>query len=262
MLLKNVGQAQTYQEENNGEGGASGNGELNIQDILNNPEVKAAMQAQLDSEVSGLKGKNTELLKKMKVASEQNKLYEGIDLEKVQTLQKQIDENEEMRLLSEGKTEEVVARRVENMQRDHESTLTALNGKITDLETFLKGKEEDLTKLVIDGQIREAYVNLDFEPSAMDDTIRNGREVFVMGDDGKAVPRDSSGNIIFGKDGKSPLTAAEWLDGVADTKKYLRRESKGSGAQGSGRPSGEVDTSKMSSTQRIAHGLRNGALGS
>lgn len=274
MLLKNLGQAQRYMEENTGDGG-TGSAAVkepevkqepvaqavpDMKDVMNSPEVRAAIQSQIDSEVAGLKGKNSELLKKMKAASDQNKLYEGIDIDKYRSLEKKLEVNEEMRLLSEGKTDEVVALRVESIKRDHETEMTARDTRITNLESELTTYTEDLTKLVIDGHIREAYVGLDFEPSAMDDTIRSGRDVFKMGSDGKAIPRDANDNIIYGTDGKTPITAVAWLEGIAETKKYLRRESKGSGASGGGKSSGATDTSKMTNTQRIAHGLLNGGL--
>ena len=85
--------------------------------------------------------------------------------------------------------------------------------------------------------------------------IRNARDVFVMDEDGKVIPRDSSGNIIFSKDGNSPIDAKGWLELEAETKHYLRRQSKGAGASGSKGSAGNLD--KMSSTGKIAEGLKN-----
>lgn len=232
----------------------------NVEELLNNPEVQKAIQAKLDAEVAGLKSKNSELLDKFKKVSEQVKAFDGLDIDKIKTLQKQMEENEEMRLLAEGKTEEVVNRRIENMKRDFDAQLAAREQKLTEFQSVLKTKDEKLAELVIDGQIREAYVGLDFEPAAMEDTLMVGRKTFIMDENGKAVPRDSHGNLIFGKDGKTPITAKEWLENLSETKKYLRRQSIGAGAQGGGRSTRDVDTSKMTSTQRIAHALRNGAL--
>lgn len=226
------------------------------------PEMQAAIQKRIDDEVAGLKAKNLELIEKQKALKENMSQYDGIDIKKIQTLQKQIEENEEMKLLSEGKTEEVVERRVQAMRKDYEANLSSRDAKLSEYETTLKQKQEELTALVVDGDIRQAYARLDFEPTAMDDVITLGRSIFKMDETGKAIPRDAHGNIIFSKDGKTPIGASEWLENLSETKKYLRRGSQGAGASGSGRGSsgGAIDTSKMTNTQRIAYGLQNGGL--
>lgn len=250
MSMFKMGQARKYRNQA-GEGGDVGSGGID----LNNPEIQKAIQAKIDAEVQGLKNKNSELLGKFKEAQEKMKQFDGVDIENVKNLQKQMQENEEMRLLAEGKTEEVINRRIENFKKDYESQLQARDGKLSEYEQMLKQKEERLASLVIDGQIREAYVQLGYEPAALDDVLRLGRDVFVMDENGKAVPRDSDGNIIFGKDAKSPVSAGEWLQNLAEKKTYLRGANKGAGTQAN-RGSGRVDTSKMSSTQKIAEGLR------
>jgi len=245
-----------------GQEGAQGGTGPSVDELMATPEMQAAIQAKLDAEVAGLKAKNTELIDKQKSLKEAASQYEGIDIEKIKTLQKQIEDNEEMKLLSEGKTEEVVERRVEAMRKDFSANIDSRDTKISELESKLHAKQEEVTSLVVDGNIRQAYTALDFEPTAMDDVITLGRTTFVMDESGKATPRDESGNIIFSKDGKTPIAATEWLEQLAEKKKYLRRNSSGAGASGSGRSGSgaSIDTSKMSSTQRIAHGLAQGDL--
>ena len=105
-------QAQMYRnEETDGtEGGAGGNGGSAPKVDLNSPEIQALLQAEIDKTVAGLKKKNSELIEKEKKFKEQLSQFDGVDIEKVKNLQKQMQENEEMRLLAEGKTEEVVLR--------------------------------------------------------------------------------------------------------------------------------------------------------
>jgi hypothetical protein len=75
-----------------------------------------------------------------------------------------------------------------------------------------------------------------------------------MDEHGDVVPRDAKGNIIFSKDGKSPITTKEWLELQAERKPYLRRPSKGGGAQGN--KTGARAFSDLSSTGKIAEGLK------
>jgi len=257
-------------DDGSNDDGSSGNnddgdtGAAGIAKLMANPEMQKAIQDKIDAEVQGLKTKNSELIDKQKTLKSDLSKYDSVDLEKIQKLQKEIDNNEEMKLLSEGKTEEVVERRVKAMRKDLEANINARDLKISEYETTLKEKDEKLTSLVVDGQIREAYVRLDFEPTAMDDVITSARRTFTMDHNtGQATPRDLSGDIIFSKDGKTPIAATEWLETLAETKKYLRRASSGAGASGSGNSGGKrgsEDTANMTSTQRIAHGLANGGL--
>lgn len=252
MLFKNLAEGRKYFNEAGDDGSKDGGnkGGFNLQEALNNPEIQKAIQSRLDQEVSGLKSKNEELLGKLKKLK-----VEPEEIDRLLELKKKVDANEEMKLLSEGKLEEVLGRRTEAMKRDAEANISARDNKIKELDEAIKSKNEKLASLIIDGQVREAYIGLDFEPAAMDDILRLGRDIFQMDETGKAVPRDGNGNLIFGKDGKTPITASEWLEGLADKKPYLRRQSKGGGAQNN-RGSGNLDVSKMNSVQKIAHGLK------
>lgn len=259
MNRKNMGQAQKYRNEagdGTGQGG-SGGGAASID--MNSPEIQQLIQARIEAEVSGLKNKNSELLEKLAKDKEKLKQFDGLDVEKIKSLQQQLDSNEEMRLLAEGKTEEVVSRRVEAMKRDFDANLAARDNKIAEYDATLRAKEERLAELVIDGQVREAYIGLDFVPEALDDILMSARRTFVMNEDGKAIPRDSNGNLIFGKDGKTPISAREWLEGLAERKTYLRKPSKGGGSQMNRGSGGDI--SKMTATQKIAEGLRKQGIG-
>ena len=260
MYIFKMGQAQKYRNEatDGTEGGAGGSIQPTVD--MNSPEIQALLQAEIDKTVAGLKKKNSELIEKEKKFKEQLSQFDGVDIEKVKNLQKQMQENEEMRLLAEGKTEEVVARRVEAMKRDYDAQIAAREAKMSEYEVTLKKKEEKLAELVIDGQLREAYVALDFDPDALDFVLMQGRQVFMMDENGRAVPRDEHGNLIFGKDGKTPISAREYLEGLADKKKFLRKPSKGAGASPNNRSSSGIDPSKMSSAQKIAEGLKQRAM--
>lgn len=255
--LRKMGQAQKYRDEaGDGTNGSAGGGGINVQEVLTNPEIQKAIQDRIDAEVVGLKKKNAEVIADQKKLKETLAQFDGLDVEKMKNLQKQLEGNEEMALLAQGKTEEVVARRVELLKKDLDSQISARDEKIKEQASTLKKKEEALRKLVVDGKIRETYISLDFEPAAMDDVLMNARNVFIMGDDDKVIPRDVHGNMLFGKDGTTPLDAKTWLENLAEKKPYLRRASKGSGASNASGYRAGGDISKMSSTSKIAEGLK------
>lgn len=244
------------------ESGAEGTSNpINIQDVVSNPEVQNYFQKMLDEHVAGLKNKNSELLQKNKEITEKFKQFESLgDPGALKNLVDRMKNDEDTRLLAEGKIDEVVSRRVEVMRNDFAAQIEARENKIKEYEGLVKQKDDHLASLVIDGQIREAYVSLDFEPAAMDDVIRLGRTIFIMDENGNAVPRDNTGKLIFGKDGRAPLTAKEWVEALVEKKPYLRRTPKGGGSKSTSAGNG-MDPSKMSSTQKIAAGLEAMGIG-
>ena len=240
-----------FQEGENGDGG-NGDGAVD----LNNPAIKAAMQAAIESEVAGLKAKNAELIGKLKATPKMDQA----ELESLMELKKKVEANEEMKLLSENKFEEVLKKRLEARERDVAVQLQARDAKIDEYVSVVKAKDERLKALAIDGSIRAAYAELDFEPAAMDDILLQARTMFHMDEDGNVAPRDADGVLRMGKDGRTPLSAKEWLEGLAEKKSYLRRASKGSGAAPAKGGTRGFDASKATSTQLIAEGLRQKGL--
>lgn len=241
--------AFVVQEQDNGNGnGNGGGGGIDLQ----SPEVKAAIEAAVAASVSGLKAKNDELLGKLKAV----KSIPDDEFKQLMEFKKTVDANEELKLMAEGKIEQVMARRTEAMKRDFDAQINASVTKLSEIENLMKSKDEKLKTLMIDGQIREAYSALDFEPSALDDVIRHGRTIFTLDENGRVVPRDEHGTTIYSKDGKSPLGTTEWLTALADTKHYLRKGSAGAGAQQNRGGNKGFDPSKATSQQKIAEGLR------
>lgn len=257
MSIFKMRQAQQYRDEEGGNGNNSGGGGSVD---LSAPEIQAAIQAKIDAEVAGLKKKNSELIGDQKKLKETLAQFDGLDLNQIKNLQKRMEEDLDLKLIAEGKVDEVVNRRVELLKKDHNRQIDALKANLDEKDQVLKKKAETIRKLAVDGNVREVYSTLDFEPAALDDVIRVARDVFVMDDDGKVVPKDAEGNTLYSKDGKSQLTMQEWLVLMAEKKPYLRRASKGAGAQGN-KGSGNRNFADLSSTGKIAEGLKKMGLG-
>ena len=84
-------------------------------------EVLAAKhQEALDHAVSGLKTKNSELLGTIKsTKTELDKMkgqFDGLDIEAVKGLLTKVGQDEETKLIAEGKLDEVIARRTERLR--------------------------------------------------------------------------------------------------------------------------------------------------
>jgi hypothetical protein len=202
-----------------GEGGGGGEAEAAIQ-----KRIADAVAA----EVAGLKAKNDELLGKNKALSESNKRFEGIDVEKYNAFQQRLDTDEDARLISEGKTTELVQKYTERMRKEHETQLAAVRAEV-DAEK-VRGKKYE--QAVLDNQIRAACVGM--HPSAIEDALLHGRTVFSLDAEGRAVKADGSGRPELGKDGQTPFSPAEWIESQKESKPHwFPASSSGSGSAGS-----------------------------
>lgn len=161
-------------------------------------------------------------------------------------LQRKIEEKE---LIEKGEVEKVINLRVDAMKADYEARL----GSTTE---SLSAAQAQLSVLLIDNAVRIAAANGGVVPTAIDDVVLRARGIYVV-DKGAPVPKNEKGEVIYGKDGSTPMTMTDWLSGLKKTAPHLFLGSTGSGAQG-GRNSGTADFSKMSAAQKIQYGLDQG----
>jgi hypothetical protein len=108
------------------------------------------------------------------------------------------------------------------------------DGRIAELETLMQARDEQLGSLVVDDRIRDAAAKAGLIASATEDALHRGRQVFALDREGRAVARDGEGAAILGADGKSPLSPAEWLEGMRETAPHWWPPSSGAGAPGAG----------------------------
>lgn len=209
-----------------------GEGDGNQGPDLNDPAIQEAIRKAADDQVKGLKSKNSELLGKVKEAQEHLKAWEGLDPEQVKGLMQRINADEETRLMSEGKLDEVLAKRTERMKADFGSQLGSRDKRIQEMEQALKAKDEQLDRIIIDGAVREVAVKSEgFRKSAIDDAVIRGRSMFVRDEHGNPVARDANGDLIMSKDGKSALGPSEWLESMKDVADHWWQSSTGGGTQ-------------------------------
>lgn len=203
---------------------------------LNNPEVKAAVQSLIDAEVQGLKTKNNELIQTNKTLKDEfngfKGQFDGLDINVVKALVQKAGQDEETRLLAEGKIDEVMNRRTELMRGDFAKQLEAEKLRADKSEAFANRFRDR----VLSDSIREAAVKTGAIPDAMDDIVLRARGVFTLNEEGNPVAVDRDGNAIMGKDGKTPLTPIEWAEGLKETARHLWPTPSGGGAQGGGTP--------------------------
>lgn len=252
-------------DDDGGAGGAGADdGKGGVKLDLNDPKVKAAVDEIVASQVSGLKQNRDQLKGEKEKLQEQlakmTKDLEGLpDPEKLRELMARINENEETRLIAEGKVDEVVERRVGSMRSDYEGRLEQAAKRIKELEDTGVAKDDKIKTLVIDAKIRDAASKIEgFQPTAVEDAILLARSTFGLDDKGNPVAHDAEGVTLMGKDGKSPLTPADWLRETVKTRVHWLAGSAGGGANGGGDPGGRkpgVDLDRLSPRDKLKAGL-------
>ena len=199
---------------------------------LNNPQVQEAIRQAVDSQIVGLKTKNGELIATQKELKEKLSSFDGIDADATRELLKRFENDEDAKLIAEGKVDEVLNKRTERMRAEFEN---ALGESRSETESAVK-RSEGLLNRVRDDHLRQAAIKSGVLPEAVDDVVYLGREFFSL--DETAEPIYSHNDMRYGKDGKTPLPPTEWVDGLRDNKPHWWPKPKGSGAQGDGNGSG------------------------
>lgn len=182
-------------------------------------DAAAAAQATLiqkavDAAVSGLKAKNEELLGKLATSKETLKQFEGLNPEELKILKSKIDNDEDMKLLSEGKTQQVIEKYTERMRKSHLEELAAERER-----TQAESRRADTYKgSVLDNQIRAAANGL--HAGAIEDALLHARQIFSLDAKGNAVKMDAEGRPELGKDGATPFSPKEWMEQQKELKPH------------------------------------------
>lgn len=175
--------------------------------------------------------------------------YKGVDPTKHAELLKIQQEIEEGKLIKQGKLEEVVNLRVGTMKTTYE-------GQLNEANTALANANRQLETLMIDNVVRAEATKAGVVATAVDDVILRAKTTYVI-EKGVPVPK-VNGEVVYGKDGKTPMLIGEWITSLRTSAGHLFQGSSGSGAAGGGSGPGGVDVSKMTPAQKIAHGLALG----
>lgn len=179
-------------------------------------------------------------------AKEQLQKFQGIDPEAAKLALAKVQEMQDKQRIDAGKIDEVVAERVQNQ----------VQAMKTDLETRLGAAEQranqaeaQLSVVIVDNNVRIAAVKANVLPEAMDDILFRASRVFRV-EGGKAVPKDGD-NIIYGKDGKTPMTMDDWMEGLKVKAPHLFKRAEGSGGGRPGAGSGGTGLEGLTGVEKL-----------
>lgn len=209
------------------------------------PEVQAIIDARISEAVTGLKSKNGELIGKLKDATTNLQRFDGIDPDAVRTILSKFASEEEAGLIAKGDIDTVLKKRTERMQAENQKALQ----KEQESRTKAEAKASKLAARTLAGAIRDAAIKAGALPEAMEDIVLRGGGLWNLNDDGEPVAMNGE-EVIFGKDGRTPLTPQEWAESLRETAPHLWPKAQGTNAPGSGSgPRGGQSKGKLDGTE-------------
>lgn len=231
-------------------------------------EKLQALQSWLSEQTAGLKGNRDQILTEKKEVEQKLKDLQGQieglgDIDRVKELLQRFENDEELKLIEDGKIDEVISRRTENLRKSLEAERDGARSALDEANSKLDAKTETISRLTIDAKIREIGLSMDppMNPLGLADAIRAARDTFVLNDDDQPVAQQDGAPVI-GKDGKTPLGIEEWLQTMFDSGKTLWwGVSSGGGANGGGDGGADtgsdgVDIEKLSPRDKLKAGLK------
>lgn len=138
--------------------------------------------------------------------------FSGIDPVKVRDMMSKLDADGESALIAAGKIDEVIAKRTEKLK-------TELQKQVDDAAKQVekeRGKTNKFSQRVLDNNIRAAAAKAGLHSHAIEDALLRARSMFTVDEDGNAVQLDEDYIVVLGKDGKTPYSPLEWLEGMID----------------------------------------------
>lgn len=190
--------------------------------------------------LTGLVNNNKELLaEKQRLKAEHDALQEKLkpfgDLDQAAELLKKFGSDEELKLFKEGKVDDLVKKRTDQMIKRHQQDVEAWQQKLAQREQREKMLMQRLQSATVDRELAEAAAKAGVHKTAIADVLARGRGVFQLeeqGEDLRIVPKDGQGQIIFAADGKTALTPEAWLETLKQEAPHFFPGSSGGGATG------------------------------
>jgi hypothetical protein len=208
----------------------------------------------LDAEIEDVSGLKNALAKERTTASDAIKKvkefetrFAGIDPDQVRAILDRVANDDEAKLVAEGKIDQVIEKRTERLRAD-------LDKRVNDATAAAQAANERANRFstrVLDDQIRAAAAKAGIHAHAVDDALFRGRSMFQLDENGHAVQIGDDGQPVLGKDGKTPFNPAEWLDSMKEAAPHwFPAGASGSGSGSGNRGAGNANLNRSTMTAK------------
>lgn len=232
-------------------------------------EFLAAVNSAVTEQTSGLRDNRDKVLAEKRELKEKHdglatQLAELGDLDTVKAMVNRFQNDEEAKLIADGKIDEVLNKRTESLRQDSEARVTAATAKVAELEESYAGSLTRIATLIVGSSIDAATAKLECAPTARADIRRAALEVFSLNSENEDIEaRNRDGVLLMGPDGKTPLAPGTWLEAQKEACPHWWGPSAGGGAGGGVGVKGKtgIDAEKldkMSGREMISHAMQRG----
>lgn len=197
--------------------------ELDFEKLESDPRFQQYVTSKVEKVVEPIKTSRAKTLNEKKTLAE-----------RLKSLESGVQEKEDLEALRAGKLDlqALLDKRINANSSSWQEKLAAEQAEKDDLRKAVSERELKLQDIQIRHQVAQvALKNEFFQQSALDDLVHIAGSTWKLNDAGGFVARDSSGNILLGKNGV-PVTPDEWVQSLTSTKPHYFRDLPGSGSRG------------------------------
>ena len=180
------------------------------------------------SKLDEFRNSNVSLLKER---DELKKRFEGIDPDEVRKLADEKHRLEESQQLKTGELDKVVENRIKSVKGELEKQVTSLTSERDALNSRL-------VAIQIDQGVITSATKRGLRPTAIPDITARARSIFRLVNGVPTAFEADGSTVRYGRDGLTPMTLEEWVDGQVAEAPHLFEANSGAGAGGNGTTGG------------------------
>lgn len=188
-------------------------------------DTQNLIKTEVEKATSGLKQNHDKLLDEKKKLQERFKDIKDPD-EALAALA-MLNDNPDLKLIKEGKLEEVISKRVSESSAEFEERIKTLSDQLNEKELSSTRYQSLFTDTVRDMRLKEAAITAGVLPTAIVDILNRGKEIFTVAEDERNVEaRDKNGKLKKIND-TTILTAEVWIETLRKDSPHFWPQSKG-----------------------------------
>lgn len=194
-------------------------------------------KVELKRKVNEFRDKNKELFRRLEDMERKYKDVDADAYKKAMDVLAKVQDDEEKKLITEGKFDEVFNRRTHAMREDFSRKEESYKKSLNELTGTIEKTTTELRDLRLDDALNSSIVKAGKPRSgAFPDIKGRGRRVWNL-EEGKLVPRGSDGQVLYGAKGEV-LTMDEWAANLVEEAPHLFENPQGGGAGGGSKGEG------------------------
>lgn len=169
------------------------------------------------------------------------------------------------KLVKDTSLAQAVEAKTGEMKRSYEERIRGLENSNKTLTTENESLKADVNRGIIDREVMKAINDPKSGalPEATQHILREAYSVYKV-EDGKLVPKDDTGNVIYGTDGATPMSPKEWLTKQQETTPFFFKQAQGGGGGGGPNGTGPLSPAAieaMSPEEKMNYGREHGLDG-